>query len=58
VQRYEWERPGDLNHIAFKSLARFRKAGHYITDVRQLGRSCTVGYDKVHVAVDDATRMG
>jgi transposase InsO family protein len=40
-----------------KRLARFRKVGHRITGDRQLGRSYGVGYDKVHVAVDDATRL-
>ena len=57
VQRYEWERPGDLIHIDIMSLARFRKVGHRITGDRQQGRSTGVGYDKVHVAVDDATRL-
>jgi len=57
VQRYEWERPGDLIHIDIKSLARFRKVGHRITGDRQQGRSTGVGYDKVHVAIDDATRL-
>jgi transposase InsO family protein len=57
VQRYEWERPGDLIHIDVKTLARFRKVGHRITGYRQQGRSYSVGYDKVHVAVDDATRL-
>ena len=57
VQRYEWERPGDLIHIDIKSLARFRKVGHRITGDRQRGRSYGVGYNKDHVAVDDATRL-
>ena len=57
VQRYERERPGDLIHIDIKSLARFRKVGHRITGDRQRGRSYGVDYDKVHVAVDDATQL-
>jgi len=57
VQRYEWERPGDLIHIDIKTLARYRKVGHCITGDRQQGRSTGVGYDEVHVAVDDATRL-
>jgi transposase InsO family protein len=57
VQRYEWDRPGDLIHVDIKSLARFRQVGHRITGDRQKGRSYGVGYDKVHVAVDDATRL-
>jgi transposase len=57
VQRYEWERPGDLLHIDVKTLARFRKVGHRITSDRKKGRSYGVGYDKVHIAIDDATRL-
>ena len=42
---------------AYKWLARFRKVGHRITGNRQQGRSACVGYDRVHVAIDDATRL-
>ena len=31
--------------------------GHRITSNRQQGRSTGVGYDRVHVAIDDATRL-
>ena len=57
VQRYERQTPGDLIHIDVKKLARFRKVGHRITGIRQQGRSTGVGYDRVHVAIDDATRL-
>jgi transposase len=57
IQRYERDRPGDLIHIDVKKLARFRKVGHRITGNRQQGRSTGVGYDRVHVAIDDATRV-
>ncbi|QNI63596.1 transposase [Synechococcus sp. A15-44] len=57
VQRYEREHPGDLIHIDVKKLARFRKVGHRITGNRRQGRSAGVGYDRVHVAIDDATRL-
>nr|WP_255125414.1 integrase core domain-containing protein [Synechococcus lacustris] len=57
VQRYEPETPGDLIHIDVKKLARFRRVGHRITGNRQQGRSTGVGYDRVHVAIDDATRL-
>jgi len=57
VQCYEWMRPGDLIHIDVKPLARFHKIGHRITDDRQKGRSYGVGYDKVHVAGEEATRL-
>ena len=43
VQRYEWQRPGDLIHIDIKSLARLRKVGYRITGDRQKGRSSGVG---------------
>lgn len=46
-----------LRHIDVKKLARFRKVGHRITGNRQQGRSAGVGYDRVHVAIDDATRL-
>ncbi len=51
------QRRGDLIHSVVKSLARFRKVGHRIIGVRQQGRSTGVGYNKLHVAVDDATRL-
>jgi hypothetical protein len=54
VQRYEWERPGDLLHIVVKTLVRHQKVGPQITGNRQKGRSYSVGYDKVHFAIDDA----
>ena len=57
LQRYEWERPGDRIPVDIKSLARFRQVGHRITGDRQQGRSYGVGYEKVHVAIDDATRL-
>jgi transposase InsO family protein len=57
VQRYERETPGDLIHIDVKKLARFRMVGHRITGNRQQGRSSGVGYDRVHVASDDVTRL-
>jgi hypothetical protein len=56
VQRYVREHPGDLIHIDVKKLARFRKVDHRITGNRQQVRSAGVGYDRVHVAIDDATR--
>ncbi len=51
------ERPGDLLEIDVKTLASFRKVGHRITDDRQKWRSYGVGYGKVHVSIDDATRL-
>jgi transposase InsO family protein len=57
VQRYEWEKPGDMIHVDTKQLARFERVGHRITGDRRHGCSRGAGYEKVHVAVDDATRL-
>jgi hypothetical protein len=57
VQRYQWEKPGDMIHLDTKQLARFRKVGHRITGDRRQGTSRGACYEKVHVAIDDATRL-
>ena len=67
VERYERERPGELIHIDVKKLGRIQGgAGHRMTGRRHYNsryrdRSgvprCTVGWDYVHVAIDDATRL-
>jgi transposase len=56
-QRYERETQGDLIHIDVKKLAHFRKDGRRITGNRQQGHSAGGGYDRVRVAIDDATRL-
>jgi len=57
VHRYEWEKPGDMIHVDTKQLARFERVGHRITGDRRQGCSRGAGYEKVHVAIDDATRL-
>ena len=57
VQRYQWEKPGVMIHVDTKQLARFQRVGHRITGDRRQGCSRGAGYEKVHVAVDDATRL-
>jgi len=57
VRRYQWERPGDMIHVDIKQLARFERVGHRITGDRRHGSSRGAGYEKVHVAIDDATRL-
>jgi transposase InsO family protein len=56
VRRYQRERPGELLHLDIKKLARFEGVGHRITGDRR-GRSQGMGYDCLHVAIDDATRL-
>jgi transposase InsO family protein/transposase len=67
--RYERERPGELIHIDVKKLGRIQggagkrvrdgKRQHYMpTFTDQAGRRRrTVGWDFVHIAIDDATRL-
>ena len=56
VRRYNRARAGELVHFDVKKLARFRRIGHRITGDRR-GRNSNVGWDFVHVAVDDASRL-
>lgn len=56
VRRYQRDRPGELIHIDTKKLGRIQVIGHRITgNRRQRGRSA--GWEFVHVAVDDASRL-
>ena len=69
AQRYEWQRPGELIHIDIKKLGRIQggagkrvrqtKRHHYNrTFTDQAGnRHNTVGWDYVHIAIDDCTRL-
>jgi len=58
VQRYKWEGLGDLIDVDVKILAQFRKVGHKISGDRQQGQTACADKEKVHVAFDDATRLG
>ena len=68
AQRYERERPGELIHIDVKKLGRIQGgAGKRVTGGHTRGRQRfkdangiargIAGWDAVHVAVDDATRL-
>jgi transposase InsO family protein len=64
--RYERERPGELIHIDVKKLGRILRPGHRITgrrsatkntytaDGRRIGDA---GWEYVHIAIDDCTRL-
>jgi len=56
VRRYSRARAGELVHFDVKKLARFRHIGHRITGDRR-GQNSNVGWEFVHVAVDDASRL-
>jgi transposase InsO family protein len=57
--RYERRRAGELIHIDVKKLGKIRGgAGHRITGKRSgLHRNPGIGWEYVHVCVDDATRL-
>jgi transposase InsO family protein len=57
VRRYEHEHPGDMIHIDIKKLGRFERVGHRITGDPQRGKSRGVGWEFVHVSIDDASRI-
>ena len=58
VIRYARERPGELIHIDTKKLGRISRIGHRITGDRS-GQSSHrgVGWEHLHVAIDDASRL-
>jgi len=56
VRRYHRARAGELVHLDVKKLARFRHIGHRITGDRR-GQNSKVGWEFVHVAVDDHSRL-
>jgi len=67
AERYERERPGELIHIDVKKLGRIeRGAGHRVTGRRRGNPTRTdgsgirrrqVGWECVHIAIDDSTRL-
>jgi transposase InsO family protein len=56
ANRYEKTRPGELVHIDVKKLGRIGRPGHRVHGDRRT-RSRGIGWEYVHVAIDDATRL-
>lgn len=56
ANRYEKARPGELVHIDVKKLGRIGRPGHRVHGDRRT-RTRGIGWEYVHVAVDDATRL-
>ena len=58
IRRYERQHPGELIHIDIKKLGRFERTGHRITGKRT-GNAASrgSGWEYVHVAIDDASRI-
>jgi transposase InsO family protein len=58
VRRYERDHPGELIHLDIKTLGRFERTGHRITGDRTgQSNSRGVGWEHVHVCIDDASRI-
>jgi len=58
VVRYEYDEPGGLIHFDIKKLGRFERVGHRITGDRTgQSNSRGVGWEYVHVCIDDASRV-
>jgi transposase InsO family protein len=62
VRRYERERPGEMIHLDIKKLGRIDGIGHRITGDRtgqsnRRARGEGLGWEFVHVAIDDASRI-
>ena len=56
ANRYERDRPGELVHVDVKKLGRIGRPGHRVNGDRRT-RARGVGWEYVHVAIDDATRI-
>jgi transposase InsO family protein len=62
ARRYQRSRPGELVHVDVERLGRIQVAGKRVRD-RGLGRARqsthggTAGWEFVHIAIDDATRL-
>lgn len=56
ANRYEKQRPGELVHVDVKKLGRIGAPGHRVSGDRR-SRSRGIGWEYVHVAIDDATRL-
>jgi transposase InsO family protein len=63
AQRYERARPGELIHIDVKKLGRIVRVGHRVTGQTARAKAGyhrkvnSAGWEFVHVAIDDATRL-
>jgi len=55
--RYEREHPGDLIHFDIKQLARIVRTGHRITGDRQHDHTPGAGWEFLHIAIDDHSRL-
>jgi transposase InsO family protein len=57
ARRYQRERPGELLHLDTKKLARFWRIGHRVTGNPRDHLNRGAGWEVLHVAIDDASRL-
>lgn len=57
VIRYERAQAGELVHLDTKKLGRITVIGHAVTGDRRVRAHGKAGWEHVHVAIDDATRL-
>ena len=56
--RYQRDHPGEMIHLDIKKLGRFERIGHRITgDRKGQSNGRGIGWEYVHVAIDDASRI-
>jgi len=55
--QYEHEAPGDLLHLDIKKLRRFKRPGHRVTGSRLNTPKKGPGWEYVHIAIDDHSRI-
>lgn len=55
--RYEHPSPGDMLHLDIKKLGRFKRPGHRVTGDRRNTPKRGPGWEYVHVAIDDHSRI-
>jgi transposase InsO family protein len=56
ARRFQEQIPGELVHLDIKKLGRIGRIGHRITGDRSI-RTRGIGWEFVHVAIDDASRL-
>ena len=57
MRRYERERPGELIHLDIQTLGRVARPGKRVLGQGPGRHTNRAGWEAVHVAVDDATRL-
>ena len=57
VVRYERAHPGELLHFDIKKLARIARTGHRVTGDRQRDHVRGAGWEFLHIAIDDHSRL-